>query len=292
MPNNKNKNPRHDATITSNVIEEILVQPSTIENIDRAMFEFIDEEMNIFCETNSGFKKTPVTWLATERAYQVKNNKDLRDENGVLILPLITIERTSISKNPANKGIFQAYMPPFLDKKGASITIGKVINQEKTSNFANKDAFRLMGQKNFPRQNNKVVYKNVSIPMPVYVEMMYQITLRTEYQQQMNQILMPFITQTGAINQFLLQRDGHKYEGFFQDSFSPNTNAASLGNEEKSYETNIQVRVLGYLIGKDKNQEQPKIVIRENAVEAKIPRERVITGDEPEHIDKRGFYTE
>jgi hypothetical protein len=128
--------------------------------------------------------------------------------------------------------------------------------------------------------------------MPVYVEMMYQITLRTEYQQQMNQILMPFITQTGAINQFLLQRDGHKYEGFFQDSFSPNTNAASLGNEEKSYETNIQVRVLGYLIGKDKNQEQPKIVIRENAVEAKIPRERVITGDEPEHIDKRGFYTE
>ena len=183
-------------------------------------------------------------------------------------------------------------MPPFLDKKGASITIGKVVNQEKTSNFANKDAFRLMGQKNFPRQNNKVVYKNVSIPMPVYVEMMYQITLRTEYQQQMNQMLTPFITQTGAINQFLLQRDGHKYEGFFQDSFSPNTNAASLGNEEKSYETNIQIRVLGYLIGKDKNQEQPKIVIRENAVEAKIPRERVITGDEPEHIDKRGFYTE
>ena len=292
MPDDKNKNPRSEINITSNVIEEILVQPSTLENIDRAMFEFVDEEMNIFCDTNSGFKKAPVTWLSTERAYQIKNNKDLRDENGVLILPLITVERTSISKNPASKGIFQAHIPPFLDKKGASIVIGKVINQEKTSDFANKDAFKMVKQKTFPRQNSKVVYENISIPMPVYVEMMYKITLRTEYQQQMNQMLTPFITQTGAINHFLLKRDGHKYEAFFQDSFSPTTNASSLGNEEKLYQADIQIKVLGYLIGKDKNQEQPKIVIRENAVEAKMPRERVMTGDKPEHIDKRGFYRE
>ena len=150
----------------------------------------------------------------------------------------------------------------------------------------------MVKQKTFPRQNSKIVYQNLSIPMPVYVEMMYRITLRTEYQQQMNQMLTPFIIQTGAINHFLLKRDGHKYEGFFQDSFSPTTNASSLGNEEKLYQADIQVKVLGYLIGKDKNQEQPKIVIRENAVEAKMPRERVMTGDKPEHIDKRGFYRE
>jgi hypothetical protein len=58
------------------------------------------------------------------------------------------------------------------------------------------------------------------------------------------------------------------------------------------YQADINIKVLGYIIGEDKNQEQPKIVIRENAVEAKMPRERVMTGDEPEHIDKRGFYRE
>lgn len=293
MPSDNNKRESHaTVNITSNVIEEIFVQPSTIENIDRAMFEFVEEDMDIFCETNSGFKKVPVTWLSTERAFQLKNNKDLRDKNGILILPLISIERTSISKNPSSKGIFQAHVPPLLDKKGGSITIGKIINQEKTSNFATNDAFEMVRQKAFPTKNKKIVYKNVSIPMPVYIEMMYKVTLRSEYQQQMNEMLAPFITQTGAINHFLLKRDGHKYEGFFQDSFSPNSNAASLGNEEKMYQTDIQIKVLGYLIGKDKNQEQPKIVIRENAVEAAFPRERVMTGDKPEHTDKRGFYRE
>ena len=62
--------------------------------------------------------------------------------------------------------------------------------------------------------------------------------------------------------------------------------------DEKMYQTSIDIKVLGYLIGEDKNQERPKIVVRENAVTYKIPRERVITGDIPEHIDKRGFYRE
>ena len=52
------------------------------------------------------------------------------------------------------------------------------------------------------------------------------------------------------------------------------------------------IEVLGYIIGEGANQERPKIVIRENAVEIKIPRERVILGDIPQHIDDRGFYKE
>ena len=52
------------------------------------------------------------------------------------------------------------------------------------------------------------------------------------------------------------------------------------------------VKVLAYLIGEDKNQEKPKVVIRETQVDFKIPRERVITGDALESIDERGFYKE
>ena len=52
----------------------------------------------------------------------------------------------------------------------------------------------------------------------------------------------------------------------------------------------IDIKVLGYVMGEDKNSEQPKVVIRENAVEVKIPREKVVFGDIPRNIDKRGFY--
>ena len=42
-------------------------------------------------------------------------------------------------------------------------------------------------------------------------------------------------------------------------------------------------------MGKGDNQDQPKVVVRENAVEFRMPRERVISGDDPEHDDD-AFY--
>ena len=37
--------------------------------------------------------------------------------------------------------------------------------------------------------------------------------------------------------------------------------------------------MLGYILGADKNQETPHIVIRENPVEIRFQRERVMMGD-------------
>ena len=45
------------------------------------------------------------------------------------------------------------------------------------------------------------------------------------------------------------------------------------------FETKINIKVLGYLIGDGINREKPQITIQENIVEVKISRERVITGD-------------
>jgi len=55
------------------------------------------------------------------------------------------------------------------------------------------------------------------------------------------------------------------------------------------YQTTVNIKVLGHLIGQDVNQDQPKVVVRENRVDVKIPRERVIMGDDPEHDDD-AFY--
>ena len=65
-------------------VKEIELQPSTIETIDRAIFEFVDEDLDIFCSTNKGFKKVPFIWAGAERAYQIKHDRELRDVNGWL----------------------------------------------------------------------------------------------------------------------------------------------------------------------------------------------------------------
>jgi len=123
----------------------------------------------------------------------------------------------------------------------------------------------------------------------------YDVVVKTEYQQQINNIITPFITKTGQINNFVMRHEGHMFEGFIQGDFSQDSNVAQLNEEERMYETSIKIKVLGYLIGEGPNREKPKLTIRENAVEVKIPREQVIVGDIPDFDSTRSidlFYKE
>jgi hypothetical protein len=272
---------------------EIPFTPSTIDTVDLAMYDYINEELNLHTTTNEGWKKTPVIWVSAERSFQIKQDKRLRDNKGTFILPVITLERTSIVKNPANRGIYWSSLTPQQqfagDLGGGVIEIAKRLNQDKTSNFANADAKRVIGQDTYPRENKKLVYQTITIPIPVYVEVVYSIDVKTEYQQQMNEITQTFVTAPGGNNRIYIKRDGHKYEGFIQQDYSQNNNVADLGEEERLFHTTIEVRVLGYLIGQNDNQNQPKIVIRENQVDVKIPRERVIVGDIKDLTNKKIF---
>jgi len=266
-------------------------KPSTLETIDYAVYNWLNDEMKIFCTTNKGWKKVPTVWVAGERAWQTKNHKNLRDNDGALIFPIMTLERKGFSKDLSRKGTFWGNIFPVKDKKRGSITIARKIQQDKTANFANAISARKSGpngtvgngQLNYPTpQNKKIVYETISIPMPSYVDVNYEISVRTEYQQQMNEVIQPFVSYTGGVNYFLINSDGHQYESFVQSDFSESDNLTGLEEETRIYETKITIKVLGYLIGADKNNESPNIVVRENAVEIKIPRERVITKDEPE----------
>ena len=68
---------------------------STLENIDTAFLRYINESLDIHTTTNQGFIKVPVIWASAERAFQSKRDSRVRDKEGSLVLPLITIERTA-----------------------------------------------------------------------------------------------------------------------------------------------------------------------------------------------------
>ena len=285
---------------------EIPFQPSTIETVDQALFDFVDKGLNIFSTTNKGWKKSPVIWVAGERAYQIKRDKGLRDLNGTLILPLITVERTGMVKDKTRKGAIYAHLPPVNDAKGgvSQITYSRRIQQDKTNNFLSADSKRSYAkQLNFPDikykpgpyqafknpDRKKIVYETVTMPLPIWLDMTYSIVLRAEYQQQINEMVVPFVTSIGNINYVTIYNTqaNHRYEAFIQQDFTQTNNVSSMEQDERMYETKIDIKVLGYVQGSDKNDEQPKIVIRENQVEFKLQRERVVFGDEVERVTKR-----
>ena len=160
------------------------------------------------------------------------------------------------------------------------MVIAKRIKQDKTRNFAvvgntrtNTSGTR---QKYFPRVNKKVVYQFLTIPIPIYINLDYKIVVKTEYQQQMNDLTQPFMTRTGQINSFVMRRNGHLYEAFIDQGFAHANNVANLGEDERQFTSEISIRVLGYLIGEGENDDRPIIRKEENAVEITFPRESVV----------------
>jgi hypothetical protein len=264
---------------------------STLENIDTAFLRYIDETLNIHTTTNQGFTKVPVIWASAERTFQSKRDSRVRDQQGSLVLPLITIERTEVTKDVARKGSVQAALMPIMDEKGGVLQVAKRIKQDKSANFANADSVKDRGKINFPQKNDKIVYETISMPLPVYVVMSYEVTLRTEYQQQMNDMSTPFIARPGGVNYFIVKNDVHRYEAFIKQSYSHSNNLKSYTNEERKFETKINVEVLGYILGEEGNDNQPFMSIRENAVDFKIPRERIIFREEIEEAQRpNAFY--
>lgn len=265
-------------------------EPSTLETVDMAIHNFIDEKMNIFATTNKGFKKVPVKWVTAERIAHSKEDLTNRDLSKHIILPVISIERVGHSKNQASKGTVYAWLPDKNDERGASFTISRVINHDKTKNFANADSRKLKsgiighGQINFPSFNKKkkIVYQTITVPSPTYVQVNYKINLRSEYQQQMNEMLQPFIAKPRASHGIIVRASEHKYEAFIEEEYATSNNVGAMDAEERKFETTINIKVYAYLIGEDKNQEKPFIVKRENAVDIKFPREKVVFGDIPE----------
>ena len=245
-------------------LQERPFKPSTIGTIDEAVFRHIDEKFNLFIRNASGREKVPVIWQTAERTFQIKNNLESRDSTGKLILPLISITRDSIEKDPSFKGKVQAHI--FEDNTpegGALIVSRKILSKEVTKRHIAKNLREGITDKNRPRVSGRTVYEERYIPVPVYVKVMYTINLRTEYMEQMNELMSPFLAKTGQIWSFTIVHEGHRYETFIEQTIVDNKNSANLGQDERKFEAQVKLKVLGYLTTEGENRSRPKYAKRE-----------------------------
>ena len=268
-------------------------RPSTLEDIDQALFNFINDELNIFCETNDGFKKVPVIFSSPERAFTIKDNPDLRPNGRTLEFPLIAIVRGQMINNPTNKGRYGVYIPPYFGfyKRGGSIPIARMVNQQESTERANLTAQKRYKQDNFPFDNKKLVYDTLYVPMPTFVEVTYEIKMIAEFQQQMNQIIASMMGRFSTPVAFRIEHEGNVYEAFGDETFTNEGNNSGLELEERIFKSTTTLTVLGYIIGEDNHSETPAVVRRQSAAEVTIGRERAVLADDPEfHAGRKDKY--
>ena len=78
----------------------------------------------------------------------------------------------------------------------------------------------------------------------------------------------------------MIEHNSNRYEAFIQENYAVTNNISNYQQDERKYETAITMNVFGYLIGDGKNQVKPRVVRRENAVQIRFARERVIVQDD------------
>lgn len=249
----------------------------TLKTVDQAVFNYV-KNLSITSFTNKGQKNVPVIWMGAERSFQIKRQQELRDNNGVLILPQIVVARTGMSKSLTWKGTYYGVIPEVNDKKGGVVNISRRLTETKNSEFQRANSInKTKGNINFKSspKENKIVFEHLSIPIPIYLDMTYQITVRTEYQNQMNEILSPFFDSTGGSKYITAESEGWKFECFFEEGIGLDNNIGNFDESERIFKTQLDLKALGYIIGSGNNQEKPKKVIRENAVKISLE-ERVV----------------
>ena len=208
----------------------------TLKDVDTSILNHVKNVMKPRVrEANETFK-IPVFYGNEERWKAVRKRGVLRDKNNSLILPLIMLRRTEISRNDlSGQGFPHDVGRNFID----------VVRTNKWSKDNQYDRFSV-------QQGVQPVYDVVATGMPNYTDVTYEFVLWTNFIEQMNPLVESFVDQShtywgdGTNNKFLctidsvsdaseMNQDG---ERFIKSTFSVTTKAYLLPEYTNSVVTN------------------------------------------------------
>ena len=233
-----------------------------IEDIDKAMFNLFNKDLPLFYELEGERKRVPVIFASGERFALLKRKKPLRDRNGTIILPLISITRTGLENNPS-KGVADNQMLPHIIKRKIApedAAYQQLINKENLENTKNtleqeedmekKDRIN----KNLslkPKMSSDNIYEFVEMPPIKYVGATYEVVIWTNYAQEANRLVEAIMASynLNAGQQFRIDSDKPYWFVAFADngitmdtSFSDSTDAERYVKFTMTFTTN------GYIV--------------------------------------------
>ena len=235
-----------------------------IEDVDRAVFDLFDSVLPMSLDVNGEVQKIPVIYATGERAVLLSKKKPLRDNQGALILPLISIVRTSIEQDPDGYGLSPNTSEIVIKKKISrsnaeykrSLNENNLYNQDYVmsgsvsgNRFSIRDHASTDGSASLSK-SSKNIYEVYTMPAPRFFQCNYEITFWVHFQQQINNIyeiiMSSYLT---PARQFMIDSDkGYSFTSIFEKSFSLDNNFADFTESERLVKSSINMKVNGYVI--------------------------------------------
>lgn len=205
-----------------------------LEDIDKAIEYQFQNNFNFHVSQNDGSVQVPIIYDSRERWEWARRNQDLRTVHDKVIFPLITFERTSVSRDS--------------DRENANTLTQRVLNRNGASEGVYLASTRYSKRNrydNFVALNNRTPQRNFYIvSSPNYVEVSYDFTVFTEYMYQLNSI-------TEEISYLSNEYWGNPDKNLFKVFIDNLDLDVQIENEVRYATATFSANVKGYLLPED-----------------------------------------
>lgn len=264
--------------------DDLTVPAVGLEDVDVALFKLFDKEISLQVSTDdknrSTIKKVPVLFASGEKWVMLKKGRGVRDRNGTLILPLVTIDRTTIQQTSnddiTGRGVnqqtgetivkrrldksdrgYQSLINRLLLKHQLNLAITPSLGPDDTQLSTTRsigdlsddptieDGGFLMAEKS----NN--IYETLTLPTPQFYTAVYEVTFWTQYTVQMiqmiEQLMSSFLPQG---QQWRLDTDkGYWFlAGVDENIYNAENNFDDMSTEERIIKYKFTVKVPAYIL--------------------------------------------
>jgi len=258
----------------TNVSTDVQVPQSGIVDVDRGVFNLFDKDLVFLLkdpEAKGGAKKVPVIFATGERFALLKRKDPIRDKNGTLILPLISIKRTGIELRRSGYGL-QADLGDLAIKKRISSedpTYQSLINKLGLKNQKNvappggaNDSQKAAGGLSTRRIRGRLtmearsgdllandlgnnIIEIITMPFPKFCTLSYEVTFWTQYVGNMNKMIENLIQSVEVMGfNFKIQSDkGYWYVAHLEDSLNSADNFENFSDQERMIRYSFNLKV-------------------------------------------------
>lgn len=248
----------------SNAPDDYKIPGCGLEDVDRALFELFNRDLPLIYEAKDGStKRVPVIFATGERFAITRRKEPLRDKNGALILPLITISRSGIEQQ-AQKSIEMGDV--------GTIDITRRISKEdaiyqrliNSSGFENTGSpasgtrrepqerpGRRVGGRELEPNLGVGIYETISIPVPKFFTAKYEITLWTQFMQHSNNLLTTIMSgyhNVRARSYRIETPDGYWFNATFEPDVSSDTTFDNMSDDERAIKHSMTVTVPAFIV--------------------------------------------
>lgn len=282
----------------TNIPDDFYIPPCGIEDVDRALFDKFDKEIGFSIkrkiERNFVTEDVPVIMAGGERFALVKRKEPVRDENGTLVLPLISIYRSSVDQSENMGGLGRG-----LGQDTGDLVIKKRLSSRDRNYQRIKNALNLTNQKDVASKENLAgstppqkteagsvgtrreigrlsdlkdagslletdlkdnIFEIITIPFPEFFVANYEVTFWTQYISHMNQLLETMMSSYDAQhNQFkITSPKGYWFVAFVDANLTPDDNFKDYTDSERMIKYTFNIKCTGYIVApQHKGQRNP-----------------------------------